>query len=329
MENSTAQSILETIKTSKNILINMDTRTDYDALCSSLVLNKFINSLGKASQIIHAGKINQSFNKFFSHDAVETETDINSMELDKFDLVIFVDSGLEQHISLDDKFVIPESITTINIDHHISNDMFGVKNYVLHLGSCCSVLYHFFKEINFDCPKDYLDILAVGLITDTGVFKFDSVKPEDFKIAGEMLEKGIKIWEFISKLTSYEYIDQIRYKQLVFKNLVVNFDKKFAYSMLTLEEINEQNIDMNNVFVRHSDLIKYIEGVDFTFVIAETDSDPKYYELSFRSKTPDFDVCEIATLFGGGGHKTGAGAKLYNVFSIEEALNIVLNKLML
>jgi c-di-AMP phosphodiesterase-like protein len=86
---------------------------------------------------------------------------------------------------------------------------------------------------------------------------------------------------------------------------------------------------MNNVFVRHSDLIKYIEGVDFTFVIAETDSDPKYYELSFRSKTPDFNVCEIAELFGGGGHKTGAGAKLYNASSIEEALNIVLNKLML
>lgn len=329
MENTSAAAILDKIKNSKNILINMDTRTDYDALCSSIVLNKFIQSLNIKSKVIHANKINQTFNRFDFQADITTETDISTLDLNLYDLIIFLDSGTKVHVSLNDKFLIPAHICSINIDHHVTNDMFGDLNYIHHIGSCCSVLYKFFKELSLAIPKEYLDIMAVGLLTDTGFFKFDSAKPEDFRIAADMLEQGVKIWEIISKLTSYEYIDQIRFKELVYRNLKTNFNKKYAYSTITLKEIRDSNINMDKVFIRHSDLIKYIEGIDMAFVIAEVESDPKYYELSFRSKTPDVDVSKIAEIFGGGGHTTGAGASLYGVSSIEEALDIVLKKLAL
>jgi nanoRNase/pAp phosphatase (c-di-AMP/oligoRNAs hydrolase) len=142
-----------------------------------------------------------------------------------------------------------------------------------------------------------------------------------------MVDRGVKIFEVISKLSSYEYIDQIKYKELVYRNLVVNKEKRFAYSTLTLKEIADAGIDMEKVFVRHSDLIKFLIDVDFTFVISETDSDPKYFEVSFRSKGPDYNVKVLAEMFGGGGHVSGAGAKLYSILDIHEALTFVLGKL--
>ncbi|MBI2414343.1 DHH family phosphoesterase [candidate division WWE3 bacterium] len=325
--NDSARLILENISNASNILINVDTRTDYDALCSATVLNRFIKTLDIKTKVIHTNSINQTYTRFFTFNDILQQTDISSLDISEFDLIIFLDSGLKQHISLDDKFQIPHGIKTLNIDHHITNDMFGTFNYVHHFGSCCSVLYMLSDDLGVELPQESLNMLTVGILTDTGFFKFDSVTPYDFKVASLLLEKGVKVYEFISKLTSFEYIDQLRFKELIFRNLRANFDKKYAYSTCTLKELVDSNIDLNKVFVRHSDLLKYIEGIDLSFVISETDSDPKYYELSFRSKDPTMDVSKIAEKFGGGGHKTGAGAKLYNISSIQECLNLVLKTL--
>ncbi len=327
MENASATEILAKIKASKNILINMDTRTDYDALCCSIVMGRFIKSQGIKTTIIHSNIIGETFNQFFTFDEIKTNTDISAVELKDFDLIIFLDSGSRNHISLNDKFKFPENVETINIDHHITNEMYGKLNYIYHIGSCCSVLYQFFKENKIELSGEYLKILAIGVVTDTGFFKFDSTKPIDFRIAAELMEKGIKIWEIISILSSYEYIDQVKFKELVYRNLKIDFDKKYAYSTITLDELRSDKIDLTKVFVRHSDLIRYILGIDLSFVVAETESNPKYFELSFRSKDPSFDVCKIAEKFGGGGYKTGAGAKLYNVKSMDEALDTVLRAL--
>jgi phosphoesterase RecJ-like protein len=324
MQNNTALEILEKIKSSKNILINMDTRTDFDALCSSTVLNKYIHEvLGIKTTVIHANKIMERFQKFFAVDNIKTNTDISSLDLTEYDLIIFSDSGMKGHISVNNEFELPDNIETINIDHHETNELFGIYNYVYHYGSCCSVIYEFFKELNIELPTEYLKILAIGIVTDTGSFKYDSCTDKDFRIAAEFVERGVQIWEINSKLTSYEYIDQLRFKGLIYNNLKLNEQKKYAYSTLTLQELKDYKIDMEKVNVRHSDLIKYIEGINVSFVIAEVESNPKYFELSFRSKDPKFDVAELAAKFGGGGHTTAAGAKLYNVNSMEEALNTV------
>lgn len=320
-----AKQIIEKIKASKNILLNVDTRTDFDALCGSKVLYNFITKLGKKTECIHANKINETFTRFNDFEHIQQNIDISSLSLTDYDLIIFFDSGSKSHISLSPEFKIPDNIFTINIDHHETNELFGNINYVMKYGSCCTVLYQFLKECDYDISKEELELLTMGLLTDTGFFKFTNITPFDLKVASYILESGVNISNIITKLSSYEYIDQIRYKELVYKNTVVNYDKKYAYSTVSLNEINERNINMDKVFVRHSDLIKYIEGVDFVFVISEVNNISKYFEISFRSKNPDVDVCELAKKLGGKGHKNAAGVKIYDKSSLGEVLNLVLS----
>lgn len=61
MENATPQQILDKVRSSKNILVNMDTRTDFDALASSIVFGNFLDSIGKTYKIIHAKKNKKHF----------------------------------------------------------------------------------------------------------------------------------------------------------------------------------------------------------------------------------------------------------------------------
>ncbi len=323
--NNSASEILEQLQSAKNVLINMDTRTDFDALGCSVVFSKFLDTRGIQNKVIHANKIKPTFEGIFSYSNIKQETDISTEDLTKYDYVIFLDSGSKSHISVKEGYELPINVKTINFDHHSTNESFGTYNYVFKLGSCSSVLYKFFNEIKFETPNEYFEILSMGLLTDTGFFKYDSCTSFEFRFAADMIDRGVSIAERISKLSSYEHIDQIKYKELVYRNLSVNKEKKYAYSLVTLSEIKSAGIDMDKVFVRHSDLIKYIIETDFSFVISETDSNPKYFEVSFRSKTPDIDVKKYAQALGGGGHITGAGAKLYDATSINDALLKVLS----
>ena len=324
--NNSATEILNTIKASKNVLINMDTRTDYDALSGSLVLSNFIDTLGIKNTVIHASDIGEKFEQFYSHEKIKTNTDISTINLTDFDLLIFMDTGTRSHISNNMGFMVPKNITTINFDHHASNDFFGKLNYIYPFGSCCSVLFKFFEELEIELDIAQLNILVVGILTDTGFFIYDTVKPEDFEITAKLMRRGIQVWDFITKLGSYEYLDQVKFKKIIYSNLKVDLLKKYAYSTLTLAELNVEGIDLNKVVVRHSDLLKFIREVDFAFVIAELDTTPKSFEVSFRSKNPNIDVSQMAKAFGGGGHKTGASAKL-EALDLNEALMLVLQKL--
>ena len=56
------------------------------------------------------------------------------------------------------------------------------------------------------------------------------------------------------------------------------------------------------------DHIRAIEGVVVACVFEE--SEPELTRISLRSKSDDVDVNAIAGLFGGGGHKAAAGARI-------------------
>lgn len=327
MENATPQQILDKVRSSKNILVNMDTRTDFDALASSIVFGNFLDSIGKTYKIIHAKKIKNTFNGYFEFDKIQTEKDISLTDLDPYDLIIFLDSGSKDHVSLNMSFEFPKNVTTINIDHHATNDMFGDLNYVFQLGSCCTVLSQLFNQVGYTLSVEDMSILTIGILTDTGFLKFDTARSQDYRTIADFIDKGVSVWEINSKLAGSEYFDQIKYKKFVYDKLVVNFDKKYGYVTITFQELDDAGINMENVFVKHVDLIRYIIGLDFVFAVSEAENEPNTYNLSFRTATPGVDVAKIAQIFGGGGNVMAAGGNVYNQKSIEDALAFVLEKL--
>ncbi len=325
--NSSPEEILSAIRASHRILINMDTRTDIDAICSSKLVKWWAGKLGKTADIIHANELRQSHAQYFDCTDIKPDTDISDVELSVYDLVIFVDSGDAKHVSLQENFTIPKEITSINIDHHPGNDHFGKLNYVIELGSCCSALYELFRELKVDLDDYSRRLIAFGVITDTGFFNFNSTKAEDFRIVADLSDSGIKVYEIMNTMKNLESLDQIKFKNLVYSNLKVVAEEHYAYSTITLKEISDRGIDVNKVYVRHADLLRYIDSVDFSFVVSEISSQPKVFELSLRSKDPSVDVSKMAKVFGGGGHTTGAGAKIYEAKDVDSALQIVKTKL--
>lgn len=325
----TTKQVLEIITHSQAPVICMDSRADFDALCSCIILHRYItNILGKKVDVSFDGVLPESIRTIASGyaDISFLQEKVCPVDIDftKYDLHIFLDSGNIEHICKDNNYIPNPNITKLNIDHHKGNPLYGDCNYVKHYASCCTVLYYLFKEADIKIDASLASIYYLGVLLDSGFFQFDTVTSEDFQMVSDLINLGAKTYELTWKLTFNEKLQDMKLKGLVYSNLVVDTVTNVGYSTLSLAELDARGIKLDQTTYGPSDMLKRLEGVDFIFVIRESETDQENFNVSFRSHTANVDVLSIAKHFGGGGHTMAAGTSI-KAKSIKEAVNIVLN----
>ena len=79
---------------------------------------------------------------------------------------------------------------TFCVDHHISNIGFADVNHIVPEASSTSELvYGLLDEEKIS--QNVAEALYLGLVHDTGVFQYSCAGPETFRVAANLLEKGI------------------------------------------------------------------------------------------------------------------------------------------
>ena len=111
-------------------------------------------------------------------------------DVESYDLFICIDC--EKGRTGEAEKIFDAAKKTINIDHHISNTGTGDVTYIVPTSSsACELAYDVMD-------KDKLDIniaqaLYTGMVTDTGVFKYNSTSPKTYEIAGKLISYGSRI----------------------------------------------------------------------------------------------------------------------------------------
>ena len=205
-----------------------------------------------------------------------------------------------------------EAGKTICIDHHISNQGFADKNMVVPTASsACEVLYDLLDEEKID--YDTACALYLGIVHDSGVFKYPNTSAHTMNIAGKLMEKGVPFSTIIDQ-TFYEktYVqNQILGRALL--ESVLFYDGKCVFSVVKKEEFGFYQITSNDLdgIVEQLRTTKGVECAIFLYECAEME-----FKVSLRSKEL-VDVSEIATFFGGGGHVRAAGFEMKgNVYDV-------------
>ena len=87
---------------------------------------------------------------------------------------------------------------TLCIDHHISNNNFADENIVVPTASSASeVMFSLFDEDKID--YDVACCLYLGIVHDSGVFKYSSTSENTMNIAGKLMSKGIDFQTIIDE----------------------------------------------------------------------------------------------------------------------------------
>ncbi|MBQ5850166.1 MAG: bifunctional oligoribonuclease/PAP phosphatase NrnA [Lachnospiraceae bacterium] len=199
---------------------------------------------------------------------------------------------------------------TINIDHHISNEHgCGDINYVIPSASSTSELIYDVMDKSY-MDMDIAKAVYIGIVHDTGVFKYSNTSPKTLRIAAELIEYGFDFPSIIDE-TFYEKTfvqNQILGRALL--ESIMFMDGKCIVSYVdqsTLDFYNATPTDLEGI-VNQLRIIKGVECAIFMYQVGNLE-----YKVSLRS-CKYVDVSKVASYFGGGGHVRAAGCTMNGTF---------------
>lgn len=299
----------DVLKGKSSVAVSGHIRPDGDCIGSCLgVYNYIKNNYPSVDVDVYLQSFSDKFNFIRYSDEVKHE------KTDKiYDLFIMLDSSsLDRLGEFTDMF--NNAKETICIDHHISNEKYAMENIVFpKASSTCEVLYGLMDEDRID--NHIAEALYMGIVHDSGAFKYSNTSAETMNIAGKLMEKGIP---FTSIIDNTFYTKTYVQNQILGRALlesVLFFDEKCIFSVVIQREMDFYNISYKDLdgIVEQLRITKGVECAIFMYETGEME-----FKVSMRSNEI-VDVSAIATYFGGGGHIRAAGfnmkGTLYDVIN--------------
>ncbi len=285
------------ISSAKKIAILGHIRPDGDCVGSTLAMYNYITENYKDKSVkVYLGEFADSFKILSGSDQIQHEPTNEG-----HDLAISLDvSSLDRFGEFLDIF--NNAISTVCIDHHVSNPGFGDLCYVsAGRSSACETMCDL-----IDMDKVSLktaECLYLGIIHDTGVFKYNSTNRLTMEIAGQLLEKGVQADKFIDG-TFYKksYKQNLLMAKVVLESRL-HLGGQVISGLITrdmFKELKCTGLDTDGI-VEQLRLTEGVEVAIFTYHLSR-----KTYKYSLRAKSY-VDVSKIAQSFGGGGHVMAAG----------------------
>lgn len=193
------------------------------------------------------------------------------------------------------------------IDHHPDpDDIFEESVSVVSASSTCELVYQLYAEHNADQIDEHAaKAMYLGLVTDTGSFQFDSVKPATMHAAADLLERGqFTPNEIAERIYASRPLRQLKLLSMALETIELHEDGVISTIRITQEMFNKTNCTNEDTegFVQYP---LSIEGVKACVLFRE---DGDRIKLSLRSQSDDIDVNKWARSFNGGGHQKAAGA---------------------
>ena len=294
--------IIEEIQRSGSICVVGHVRPDGDCIGSQLGLALALKSAGKEVACWNQDPIPDKL-KFLDPDRFVTPPQPGRV----FDCVIATDCA-----SLERMGRVAEHIgqrrVFLNIDHHESNTRYADINWVSPSEASTGELIHrLLTAAKWPVTSHVADCLFTAVSTDTGSFQYASTRPSTFQIASHLVEQGADLSKICHEVYQSYPLSRMRLLRRVYNKFRLTHDDRTAYYWL-------KQADYSRTGAKPADsegIIDHIRAIDEVVVACVFEEvEPELTRLSLRSKNADVDVNVIAGLFGGGGHRAAAGARV-------------------
>ncbi len=316
-------SIVNEIKSASSIIITAHKSPDGDSIGSSLGLYHFIKKLGKEVVICHPDPAPDYLLFLEGVETIKTMATEN-LEIEelfeKSDLIFCLDYNATDRVGEGMQHLLEKSeAKKIMIDHHLNPQDFAFIT--ISETSVCSTSQLIVELIEQSGNGDLLDEkigtpLYLGILTDTGSFRFPSVQPRTHELLAKLLHAGVKHYLVHETLNDNNTFDRLRLQGYALsKKLELIEDYNVALIWLTEEELTKYNYKKGDTegFVN---IALSIKGMKAAMFFAERDGVVK---ISFRSKGQDNPVNVLASEhFSGGGHANASGGM--SELSIQDTL---------
>ena len=175
--------------------------------------------------------------------------------------------------------------------------------------------------MKFPLTKDLAMLLYMGIMTDTGSFRYDNTSSYTHKAISELMQFDIEVSELYRKL--YEAIPL---NDLIYFSKVVNSFEPLCKGFVICLELRRsvvkkfsESFDLRDKIFRY---LRAINGVEVIVILTEVTKNKT--RVNFRSQEK-IDVAQVAFKFDGGGHSRASGCVVYH--GLREARQKVLRQI--
>ena len=276
-------------------------RPDGDCVGSTLAVYNYIQKYYPQIEVdIYLQPIPQEF--LFLKNADKICTD--SREDTIYDVFFVLDCGDEARLGENVKYF-HLAKHTVCIDHHISNQSFADDNYIIpDASSTCELVFDLMDSKKI--TKEIAECIYTGMVHDTGMFQYSSTSAKTMNVAGQLMEQGIDYSKIVDETFYQKTYRQNRILGQAILDSKLYLDGRCIVSYLTQVQMKAFGCNSNDLGGIVNQL-RITKGVDVAIFLYENENGT--YKVSLRANG-DFNVAEIACLFGGGGHIKAAGCTM-------------------
>lgn len=301
MNEKIKQKILQKIEAYQTIIVSRHIRPDGDAIGSTKGLVRILRDTYPDKKIYLLNSDYSDYLAFLGGEDVAPDESIYENALQ-----IVLDTGTEDRISNRDYKKAKE---IIKIDHHIDDKPYGDISWVEDFrSSVCEMVADFYLTF-----KDKLKIspeaatyIYLGMVTDSGRFRYEGVTGETMRLAGAMLDCGVDS----EKLFAHLYVDEfktLKLKSYVYDNIKIT-PNGVAY--IYMDEAVQKKFNLT--LEAASDVVSELSAIRGSLIwLAFIDNKAKN-QIRVRLRSRFLGVNELANKYHGGGHKMAAGATVYS-----------------
>jgi phosphoesterase RecJ-like protein len=314
--------VLEKLSGLDNFLIITHQRPDGDALGSSLAFLNILLTNGKKAELFLPDPVPEHYLGFLPDSNVIYQS---MPDLTDYSAFVCLDTSDEKRVGLGCSSIKDLKAPVINIDHHPDNTGFGdIKLIIPTAAAASEIVFHLFASDpgNWKIDSASAEKLMLGLVMDTGAFRFDNTKSETFEVASKLMAFNIDYSGIIRKMFFSKSAAYVRFEaDLLLNQLNYAFESRFAWINLSVELLARHGIDLKDI-EGLIDSVRAVDGVQIAALLVEKETE---FKVSLRSKNPTYSVGKVARILGGGGHELAAGASI-EAGSMQDAEKILISE---
>jgi len=293
------------IRKHKSFLITTHTSPEGDALGSELGLYFLLKKMNKQAFIVNQDPLPRELSFLPGADCIKLYKEIKNIS---FDCMVALDCS---HLSRAGEVykLNRKRRPVINIDHHISNNNFGDYNWVEpHLSSASEMVYLLYKEMGVAFDKKSALSLYVGIMTDTGSFRYSNTSELTHRAAAEFMRLGLDINMVYRDIYENVSFPDMQLLIKILSGVVRAKNGKVVYVSVPAGLLKHRKVSFD-LSEHILGFMRAIKDAQVAVLFKENIGVKNEIRFNLRSNG-SFDVNKIAQYFGGGGHKNASGCTI-------------------
>ncbi|MCF8274928.1 MAG: bifunctional oligoribonuclease/PAP phosphatase NrnA [Flavobacteriaceae bacterium] len=307
------QKIKLLLATPKHIVIIPHKNPDGDAMGSTLGLYHFLKKFNHYTTVIAPNDYPNFLKWIPGNNTVlihDYQTDTCNNLIKKADIIFTLDFNAFHRTGNMETILEQSKAIKILIDHHQEPHNYAEFMFSdVTMSSTCEMIYHFIDMLGDTnlIDKNIASCLYLGIMTDTGSFRFPCTTSTTHRIIANLIEKGADSAYIHNQVYDTNSYDRLQLLGCALNNLKVIPEFRTAYISLSQDELNTYNFKKGDT----EGVVNYglsLENIVFAAIFIE-DTQEDIIKISLRSKG-NFSVNDFSRAhFNGGGHINAAGGR--------------------